>query len=262
MTEHDDSALRDRIQELARRCQADPLPIGNLLDLAHTRCARSVKVLPRRHLAACVALALAVATLLVGNIVTATAEPSEVPGQPLPASTTPPAPGAFTPVATLEPERSGPPRTLWLASDPSGRSQGCVSLTQGTDSPPSQLPNVPSESQLPNTFCAFAEDRYGHLPLGYVDSLDSIKAHRAGAGTVLAYGFVPSSAVNVKLHMKKSGLVLLRLLRPSATVTARLYGATLGLPIKAWTGPDLSGFTVSRIEALDGEGKVVADLSF
>lgn len=252
MTHNDDAiiTLRPRIQQLAESCRARPLPVDELIALA----GRS----PRRHRTAvrgCLAAVAAVAsTLLVGNIATATATPATIPARPIPAAPTPAIPGSFAPVAALQPDGSDLARTLWLASDPSGLSQGCVSLTAASSPPPSRLPNVPREANVPSTTCAYAQGAAGDASLGYLISLES--------GPVIAYGFVPAAAVRVELSMSKTGLVLFRLANPTTTVTADVYGADLGLPIRAWSGPDLSGFRVTAIKAFDSTDRVVAELSF
>ncbi len=244
------ATLRPRIHQLAESCTASPMPVEQLVALAGTA--------PRRHhagrrrgIAAAAALA---STLLVGNIATATATPSTVPAHPIPPSATPVTPGTFIPVAALQPNGSEVARTLWLAADPSGRSRGCVSLTAAASPPPSRLPNVPSEANVPNTACAFAQGAAGDVSMGYMASLER--------GPVIAYGFVPASAVRVELNMKKTGMILFRLAHPTATVNAEVYGTSLGLPIRAWSGPDLEGFRVTRIRAFDTADKVVAELSF
>ena len=78
-------------------------------------------------------------------------------------------------------------------------------------------------------------------------------------GPAIAYGFVPATAVDVELNMKKTGIVLFRLVGPTTTVKAEIYGSSLGLPIKAWSGPDLDGFRVTSIKEFDGANKVVAE---
>ena len=250
MTSQDDAKLRTRVHELADSCTSIPLPVGQLI----ARAGRS----PRRHPArrrCLAAFAGLVSTVLVaGNIATATAGPSAVPARPIAASPTPLTPGTYGPVASLHPDGSDLARTLWLASDPSGRSRGCVSLTAATTPPPSRLPNVPSDAGVPNTTCAHLQGVAGDISLGYLISLES--------GPVIAYGFVPASVVRVELTMRKSGNVLFRLLHPTTTVTAEVYGAWLDLPIRAWAGPDLSGFKLTTIRAFDSADTVVSELSF
>lgn len=252
MTHQDDpmTALRPRIHQLAQFSSASPLPLEQLVALAG-KSPRRHHAGRRRYLAAAAAL---VSTLLVGNIATATATPSTVPARPIPPTATPVTPGTFVSVAALQPEGSDLARTLRLASDPSGRSSGCVSLGPATSPPPSRLPNVPSDSNIPNTTCAFPHGPGGDLAIGYLITV--------GDGPTIAYGFVPAAAVRVELNMKKTGIVLFRLVDPTKTVKAEIYGASLGLPIKAWAGPDPDGFRVTSIKAFDGADKVVAELSY
>lgn len=250
MTSQDDTTLRTRVHQLADSCTSIPPPVGQLM----ARASHS----PRRHPARrrCLAtFAGLVSTILVaGNIATATAGPSAVPARAIAPPPTPLTPGTYGPVASLHPDGSERPRTLWLAGDPSGRSRGCVSLTAAATPPPSRLPNIPSEAGVPSTTCAHPEGAAGDISLGYMITLES--------GPVIAYGFVPASAVRVELNMRKSGNVLFRLVNPTTTVAAEVYGAGLDLPIKAWAGPDLSGFRVTTIKAFNSADEVVSELSF
>ncbi|MDQ6726294.1 MAG: hypothetical protein M3066_09065 [Actinomycetota bacterium] len=131
-----------------------------------------------------------------------------------------------------------------------------MSLTAEGNRPPSLLPNDPTSASIPATICSFKAG-------GLEDQIGYVTARVAGnRGPVLAYGFVPSRTVSVTLTMRNRGFLLFRLLKPTDKVNAQIYGASLGLPVTAWEGPDLSGYSVTKIQARDKSGSVISSITY
>lgn len=221
---------------------------------------------PRRRRALRSAVAALVGAALVvagGNIAYAASEPATVSAVALPGPGAPPAPGTWVQVAALS---TATPSTLSLAGDPTGRSFGCVSLSPSGTIPSSLLPNNPRAATPPNTFCAHRTPR-SRVPseIGYEVGFDVAKDPQRpnlAPQTPVAFGFVPAGTVRVRMQLSKRGPLIFRLLKPTTTVEARLFGASLHLPIAAWEGPDATGYTVNKIEAIDASGTVTAALRF
>lgn len=245
---HVEDVVRTEIDRRVERCGITPSPIDQVLQLAR----RADRTQRRRRRAAALASLSAAFTLAVGNLAVASATPGTIPAT---APNQDAVSGSFVSVAAVHPPGAAKAMTLWLGADPSGRSDGCVSLTPEGDRPPAQLPNIPASANSRGTVCSFREG-------GVKDQIGYVTAGPAApGGPVVAYGFVPSSAVKVTLTMRNRGFFLFRLLKPTEQVEAELYGSSLRLPVKAWQGPDLSGYSVKKIEARDTD-KVVATLSF
>lgn len=241
--------VRTEIGRRLERCDTTPGGIDQVFQLAR-RADRSRR---RRRRGAALASLSAAFTLTVGNLALASETPGTIPAAPPSQDAVS---GSFISVATVHPPGAAKAMTLWLGADPSGRSDGCVSLTPDGDRPPAQLPNIPASANSRGTLCSFREE-------GVKDQIGYVTAAPAGpGGHVVAFGFVPSRAVKVTLTMQNRGFVLFRILKPTEQVEAELYGSSLRLPVKAWQGPDLSGYSVQKIEARDTDDKVVATLSF
>lgn len=212
-----------------------------------------------RRLALGVLLSLLV-VLLGANIASAATAPGSVAAIPIPAPSGVTALHSFIPVASVS--TPGTRSLLSLASDPSGRSFGCVSLNPIGTTPASTLPDSARAVAPANTFCALhSPNGANNGPgIGYEISIDPhLPAVDQGA---VAFGYAPAGTAVVRITLAKDGPLILRLLKPTATVRARVLGASLQLPIDAWEGPNLSGYSVTSIQSVNQAGVVTASLRF
>jgi hypothetical protein len=216
----------------------------------------------RRRSLRIAATALIPAALVVGggNLAYAASSPGAIPAVPIAAPDSSQA-GTFIPVATIRP--TAPYATLLLASDPSGASFGCVSLTVTGTQRPTTLPDRPKDAAPLGTLCALnSPPLTDSAPgIGYEISINPDHPSLAGQHFI-AFGFVPAGTTSVVIRVAKRGPGIFRLLRPTTTVRANVFGASLHLPIEAWEGPDLSGYSVKSIQAIDPSGIVIARLTF
>ena len=220
----------------------------------------------RRHRPARLALVgvlLLAVVLLGGNVANAATAPRVIPTVPavaLPALTPATQPGTFVQVASIA---TAPVRfNLSLARDPSGRSFGCVSLNPVGTTPINLLPNSPTAMDSVGTFCALRSPNGTNSGpgVGYEILLDHhLPAADQGA---IAFGYVPAGTSRVRIGFAKRGSVFFRHLKPNTSVLANVFGGSLHLPIKAWAGPNISGYRVTSIQAINQAGVVTASINF
>lgn len=243
-----------------RKCLAGSLPVH---DYGTHRLRPPLR--DRRHRPARLALlgVLLLAVVLLGgnvaNAATATRVVPTVPPVALPALT-PATPGTFVKVASIA--TAPVPFNLSLARDPSGRSFGCVSLNPAGTAPINLLPNSPTATDSAGTFCALRSPKGTNSGpgVGYEISLNPhLPAADQGA---IAFGYVPAGTIRVQIGFAKLGSVTFRLFKPNTSVQANVFGGSLHLPIEAWAGPDISGYRVTSIQAINQAGVVTASLNF
>lgn len=202
-----------------------------------------------------------VLVVIGGNLAAANATPASVPAEPVALPTKSWAPGTFVPVA-----RTSRPSSvvLYLAVDATGRSLGCVSLGRANQLPPRSLPDSLGDAAPSGTICAFPPPKGAGSSspgIGYEVTLPSANSVAAPTSST-AFGFVPAGTTTVDLVLERLWPTVFRLLSPTVMVRARVFGESLGLPIEAWWGPDLSGYSVRDIVAAGPNGDILARLNF
>ncbi len=237
----DQEVLGRQLATLAERREPPALPP---LERIQSAARHQDRVARLRRASVGVAAVIALGMVLV-NVVDARRGITVLAGQPVGPDIPPATSGVYRAVAT------GTDWMVWLASDQSGSSRGCVSIQRRGTAPPDRLPNNFRASGAPNTLCAPPGSGVGYL------------LRQPASGTdPLGFGFAPATTDHLVLSFERRGPIWQRLLTSDKTVRAPTYGHELGLPVVAWIGPDPKGYSLTRLRAVTASGEVVAELTF